>query len=117
VDGQYGYVYAQTDRDFFEFVQTVKEAADQFRTQKETGIYVASPDYWPLPWYLRDYSGVAYSGVMPGALDEGSLAQAILIVRADQQAKLAEAQGWHQVGREYTLRPGVELLVYVREKP
>lgn len=116
LDGQYGYVYAQTDRDFLEFVQTVKLAAEQFPTQKETGIHVASPEYWPLPWYLRDYSGVAYSGTMPEKLDEGSIAQPIVIVRADQQARLAEAPGWRQVGREYTLRPGVQLLVFVRDK-
>jgi uncharacterized protein (TIGR03663 family) len=116
-DGQYGYVYAQTDRDFLEFVKTVKQAADQFPTQQETGIYIASPDYWPLPWYLRDYKSVAYAGNLPGTLDENGVAQPILIARADQQPRLADAPGWRQIGREYTLRPGVQLLVYVRERP
>lgn len=116
LDGQYGYVYAQTDRDFFEFVSTVKQAADQFPTQKETGIYIGSPDYWPLPWYLRDYTGVAYTGTLPDAVDESKVAQPIIVARADQQGKMVNAVGWHQVGREYTLRPGVQLLVYVRDK-
>lgn len=116
LDGQYGYVYAQTDRDFFEFVREVEQAASQFTSQKETGVYVASPDYWPLPWYLRDYTKVAYSGSLPDSLDESTVPQPILLARADQQARLAAAPGWRQVGREYTLRPGVGLLVFVRDK-
>jgi uncharacterized protein (TIGR03663 family) len=117
VDGQYGYVYAQTDRDFLELVKILKETADQFPTQRETGIYLASPEYWPLPWYLRNYNGVAYTGVLPNTLDESGVAQPILIARSDQQGKLESAKEWRQVGREYTLRPGVGLLIYVREKP
>jgi predicted membrane-bound mannosyltransferase len=116
VDGQYGYVYAQTDRDFLEFVQAVKQAAAQFPTQNETGIHIASPEYWPLPWYLRDYPGVAYAGTLPAKLDEAPIAQPIVVARADQQAQLAGTPGWRQVGREYTLRPGVQLLVFVRDK-
>lgn len=116
LDGQYGYVYAQTDRDFFEFVNTVKQAADQFPTQKDTGIFIGSPDYWPLPWYLRDYTGVAYTGTLPDTVDETKVAQPIIVARADQQGKMLDAPGWHQLGREFTLRPGVQLLVYVRDK-
>ncbi|MBI3758421.1 MAG: hypothetical protein HY269_01545 [Deltaproteobacteria bacterium] len=116
LDGQYGYVYAQTDRDIFELVQTVKQATEKFPTQQATGVYVASPDYWPLPWYLRDYTGVAYTGSLPQQLDEASVAQPILIARADQQMQLNQACGWRQVGREFGLRPGVQLLVYVRDR-
>jgi uncharacterized protein (TIGR03663 family) len=116
VDGQYGYVYAQTDKQFFDLVQTIKLAAEQFPTKHETGIYVASPDYWPLPWYLRDYPGVAYTGSLPERFDEASVTQPIIVARADQQAQIGMVEGWRQVGRELTLRPGVQLVVYVRDK-
>jgi uncharacterized protein (TIGR03663 family) len=116
LDGQYGYVYAQTDKQFFDLVQTIKLAAEQYPTKQETGIYIASPDYWPLPWYLRDYTGVAYSGRLPERLDEEGVAQPIIVARADQQVQFNAAGGWRQVGGEFTLRPGVQLLVYVRDK-
>ena len=96
-------------------MQTIKQAAERFPTQRETGIYVASPEYWPLPWYLRDYTGVAYTGRLPERLDEEGVAQPIMVARADQQAQINLAGGWQQVGREFTLRPGVQLLVYVRD--
>ena len=29
-------------------------------TGTDTGIALVSPDYWPLPWYFRDYKKVGY---------------------------------------------------------
>src|SRR5262249_15670521 len=52
LDGLYGYVYAQTDRGALQLVQELSREADKFPSRNETPIYVASPDYWPLPWYL-----------------------------------------------------------------
>ncbi len=30
--------------------------------KKEIGITVVSPEHWPLPWYLREYTHVGYWG-------------------------------------------------------
>jgi hypothetical protein len=61
-DGQYGYVYAQSERDIFNLVEELNVQADKLGSRNQTGIYMAAPssDYWPLPWYLRDYTNIDY---------------------------------------------------------
>jgi uncharacterized protein (TIGR03663 family) len=114
-DGLYGYVYAQTDSDFLNLVQAIKEEAQKLPSGNQTGIYVASPDYWPLPWYLRDYDRVAYSGNLPAPLGEApKFSQPIVIASTNQQPVLDGLPGWRALPRAFTLRPGVELLVYVQ---
>lgn len=117
VDGTYGYVYAQTDREFLEMIQLLEHEADNFPTKKKTGIYVASPEHWPLPWYLRDYPGTDYSGRWPG--EPGVvpvISQPIILAHADQQANLDGVPGWRASSRTYKLRPGVELMLFVRDE-
>ncbi len=117
LDGQYGYVYAQTDRDIFNFVEELKNETSQRPLQNQTGIYVASPDYWPLPWYLRDYTHVAYTGslnVEPGQIP--SITQPIVIANATQKSQLEGLPGWMTIGRAFTLRPGVDLVIYIRDE-
>src|SRR5262245_2894236 len=114
VDGLYGYVYAQTDRDIFRFAQAIKSEADKTPAPYDTPIYVSSPDYWPLPWYLRDYKGVAYSGGMPAG-GAAQISQSIIIANANQRSLLDGAPGWRALPQSFTLRPGVELVIYVRD--
>ncbi len=116
LDGQYGFVYAQTDKDFHNFVQTLQRTADSYPEQKATGIYLASNEYWPLPWYMRNYSGVAFTGSLPAKLDEASVTQPLMIAKTDQRDAIEEAGGWRMVDRPFVMRPGVELLIYQREK-
>ncbi len=117
IDGQYGYVYAQTDRDILNLVKSIEEETEKLPSGQHTGIYIASPDYWPLPWYLRDYDQVAYTGslnVLPG--QKPAIAQPVVIAGVNQQAALNESPGWRSVGRPFILRPGVELVLYVRDE-
>ena len=116
IDGQYGYVYAQTDRDFYHLVQAIKDETDKLPTNNHTGIYIASPDYWPLPWYLRDFDQVAYTGslnVIPG--EPPVITQPIVIANASQETRLDGLPGWRRLDRSFTLRPGVELVIYLHE--
>lgn len=117
-DGTYGYVYAQTDREFLELVKLIEREADNFSTKKKTGIYVASPEHWPLPWYLRDYPGTDYSGRWPGEPGAApAISQPIMLAHADQQSNLDGVSGWRRASpRTYKLRPGVELLLFVRDE-
>src|SRR5262249_25374271 len=114
VDGLYGYVYAQTDRDIFKLVQAIKNGTDKLPSRYDTPIYVASPEYWPLPWYLRDYNGVAYSGGMPTG-GPSQISQPIIIANVNQQSILAGMPGRRALPQAFTLRPGVELVIYVRD--
>jgi uncharacterized protein (TIGR03663 family) len=113
-EGLYGYVYAQTDRDIFQLAQAIKIETDKLPSRDDTPIYVSSPEYWPLPWYLRDYKKVDYSGRMP-ADGPSQISQPIIIAHANQQQILASAPGWRALPQSFTLRPGVELLIYVRD--
>lgn len=116
LDSQYGYVYAQTDRDFLFLVEAIRKQAERMPAEKHTGIYVASPDYWPLPWYLREYDQVAFVGQLPPALNETpNISQPIIVARADQREQLDRIPGIHAATQPFTLRPGVELLLYVKE--
>jgi predicted membrane-bound mannosyltransferase len=68
-----------------------------------------SPDYWPLPWYLRDYPRAGYYGRITQNRTD------IVISSAPQAVLLKGLLGadYEQVG-EYPLRPGVDLVAFVR---
>jgi uncharacterized protein (TIGR03663 family) len=127
VDGLYGYVYVQTDRDILNLVEAVKSESerlkasksesDRLKSGKETGISLAltSGDYWPLPWYLRDYS-LDYQGRLnesPGQTPE--ISRPLVITTVNQQYIFDGHPEWRLVERAFKLRPGVELVLYARQ--
>jgi len=117
VDGLYGYVYAQTDRGILQLVQAIKSETDKLPSRNHTGVYVGSPDYWPLPWYLRDYDQVAYTGSLPASVSgPPQFSQPIIIANVSQQSELDGLPGWRALPQAFTLRPGVELVIYVRDE-
>jgi uncharacterized protein (TIGR03663 family) len=56
------YVYAHTGDDVFQMVCRVKEAAFASGLGKDVPVQVIAEgdDYWPLPWYLRDFTTIGY---------------------------------------------------------
>ena len=113
----YVYVYAHTRRGTLELVRNIEQiAADGQKDQ--TGITIVSPDYWPLPWYLRDYRRTAYFGQMAASTEQ-------LIIANETQKEQME-QNFGAVYRmvpskdasgSFELRPGVRLLLYTRRTP
>ena len=59
-DDQYVYVYAHTRRETLVMLDQIDQIAKQMKTGHETGVAIVSPEYWPLPWYFRDYKRVGY---------------------------------------------------------
>jgi uncharacterized protein (TIGR03663 family) len=117
VVGQYGYVYAQTVRDTLNLVDAIKIESERLKSGSRTRIYVAIPsqDYWPLPWYLRDYT-LDYRGSLnlsPGQAFETS--EPLVIASVNQQHLLDGQPGWRLINRAFTLRPGVELVVFAHQ--
>lgn len=57
------WVYGHTGPDIFKIDQAVRQAAAAHPDGKEMFVLVVAPghDYWPLPWYLRDFERVAYT--------------------------------------------------------
>ena len=112
----YVYVYAHTRREMLALVDEIEKIAERNKLGTKTGITIVSPDYWPLPWYFRDYTGVGYHGRMTSSVEP------VIIANENQGAEVQATFGdrYQQVqssfnsAGSYPLRPGVNLLLYVR---
>jgi hypothetical protein len=117
-DRYYVYVYAHTRRETLKLVEEINQLAQRTHQGGETGITIVSPDYWPLPWYLRDYKRVGYFGHMSPSTEP------IIIAKQDQAAEVQATFGdrYQQVrsgfnpAGSFPLRPGVDLLLYARRE-
>jgi len=114
----YVYVYAHTRRETLKLVDEIDQLAQRTHQGTETGITIVSPDYWPLPWYLRDYKRVGYFGHMTPSTEP------IIIAKQDQAAEVQATLGdrYEQIhsgfntAGSFALRPGVDLLLYTRRE-
>jgi len=110
----YVYVYAHTRRGTLDLVKNIEQIAAEKGGEK-TGITIVSPDYWPLPWYLRDYTNTAYFGQMAQSTEP------LIIANETQKAEVQTNFGElyrlvpsNEASGSFELRPGVRLLLYVR---
>jgi uncharacterized protein (TIGR03663 family) len=104
------YSYAHTNRDFLNLIHEVEKIAAGNPAGKEIGITEMSPEYWPMPWYLRDYTHTGFWGhVVPTT-------EPIIIALQTQKAEVEEKFGdkYRLIG-EYDLRPGNRLYLYLRK--
>jgi len=100
------YPYAQTPRAFLKLVEEIDGSAERFQG-KQTSIAVLSPDYWPLPWYVRDYSNAGFYGkVVPTTAD-------LVIGSTVQDFMLKPTLAGYTYRGTYSLRPGVQLTLYI----
>jgi uncharacterized protein (TIGR03663 family) len=117
-DRYYVYVYAHTRREALKLVDEIDRLAERTHQGYETGITLVSPEYWPLPWYLRDYKRVGYFGHMSPSTEP------IIIARQDQAAEVQatfgdryqQIQSGFNTAGSFPLRPGVDLLLYARRE-
>ena len=115
-DDAYPYVYAHTRRELHAMLGEIDRISKRTGTGTDTGIAIVSPDYWPLPWYLRDYKKVGYYQQIVATNEP------IIIGSTAQEEQLKQTYGDRydlvSSGKEdgsYALRPGVDLLLYVRK--
>ncbi|MCP9495537.1 MAG: TIGR03663 family protein [Pyrinomonadaceae bacterium MAG19_C2-C3] len=126
-DDRYPYVYAHTRRDVLRLIADIERLAAENRAAKSsanstaddiyrdtvTSISIAAPEYWSLPWYFREYKLIQYPPRSPAAATEQ-----LLITSADQKREAgALLNDSYQEYGTYTLRPGVELVLYRRRTP
>jgi len=111
---KYVYVYAHTKRGTLDLVDRVEQIAKE-NSGAQTGITIVSPDYWPLPWYFRNFTRVGYFGRMAAS------SEPIIIANAGQKEEVEANFGefYEQLRSNeddgsFELRPGVKLLLYVR---
>lgn len=109
-DDSMPYVYAHTRRGFLDLIKEIERYADKSGKGKDASIEVVSPDYWSMPWYMREYP----KAVFHGNLIDATTSEMIVASEA-QTAQLQEKYGTHyKVAGKYPLRPGVELYLLVR---
>ena len=125
-DDTYVYVYAHTRRETLVMLDQIDQIAAQMKTGHDTGVAIVSPEYWPLPWYFRDYKRVGYyQKVVPTT-------EPVIIAQTGQEEEIKATYGdqYQQIDSSklndprilpdrnpegsFSLRPGVDLLLYVR---
>lgn len=108
-DETYPYVFVHSTRDMLELVDEIEATAGRAGTGLETGVVIVSPDYWPLPWYLRDYPRAGFFGTIV------ETEEAMIVANVNQEAELAPAiEGRYNRSATYNLRPGVDLVLFIR---
>jgi uncharacterized protein (TIGR03663 family) len=110
-DDSYPYVYAHTRREFLTMVEDIENLSKRAGTGKQTGITITSQDYWPLPWYLRDYEHAGFYGRMM------TTTEPLVLGSIDQVPELDGMLGdIYQKVNTYPLRPGVTLVLYAKKE-
>ncbi len=111
---QYPYVYSHTKRGMLNLVSEIERLSARTGKGKETAISLSTPEYWPLPWYFRDWHGVAFDSGVRASYD--ATQTPIVVGREQEIEKLRAVLGanYAQDGGLYPLRPGVELVLFVR---
>jgi uncharacterized protein (TIGR03663 family) len=106
------YVYAQTVPDLLRLVRQVQALAKVHPDGDQMVVKVMAPDndYWPLPWYLRQFKRVGWWGRL--AADPYA---PVMIVGAELRAALDDKsdKAWVMVGY-FELRPKTFLELYVK---
>jgi predicted membrane-bound mannosyltransferase len=76
-------------------------------TDQETSIAVTAPEYWPLPWYLRDHKQVGYYARV------ATVRERIVLCSEAQEPEIQTTLGEaYQRVDSYILRPGLRLVLY-----
>jgi uncharacterized protein (TIGR03663 family) len=111
-DDNYPYVYAHTKREFHDLIAQMEQIAARTGDKYNAGIDVAveNQEYWPLPWYVRDYKHIGYNGHVAETND------AVILVKTSQVHEVETLLGsrYERVGGVYPLRPGVDLALFGR---
>ncbi len=115
-------VYAHTSRDVLSIVERIKQYARVHEDGRNMYIEVICPggDYWPFPWYLRDFNRVGWWQAVDESVPAAPVILAKPAVEKDLLRKLyvlpppGQKNLYLPMFQEYQeLRPGVELRGYV----
>ena len=114
VDQRNPYVYAHTAPDTLRLADRVEEVAEVSPHGHGMIVKVITPaNYWPLPWYLRRFQEghVGYYHEVPENPDAD-----VIITTPDCQERIdARARYDYNTMCRYGLRPGVLMVVYIRQ--
>jgi len=104
------YVYAHTGQDVLRLSKRLNDLAAHAPEGYNSVVKIVTTDYWPLPWYLRNFTQVGYWNKPPENAD------APFILTDPETAEQLQPAFKEQYTTEfYGLRPGKLLLLYVRK--
>jgi uncharacterized protein (TIGR03663 family) len=106
------YVYSQTSPDVLRLVKNIREVAAHHPNGRALVIKVMSPEYWPLPWYLRTFPNVGYWSSPDLASDPEA---PVMITQTELADKLQSRLKGHYAQEMAGLRPGFMLTVFYRQ--
>ncbi len=119
------YVYGHTGRDIYKMVDRICKVAEAHPDKRDLylEVIVSRDDYWPLPWYLRDFTHIGYWN----HVDSSTPVAELIIAGPDQeQAVLNKVYEIPPPGQRnlyvplfddyLELRPGVELRGFVTKE-
>jgi uncharacterized protein (TIGR03663 family) len=110
-DEEMSYVYAHTRRGFLDLIREIEQYAEKSGKGKDATIEIVSPDYWPMTWYLVDYTRANFHGTLINA----NTAEMIITKKTDQDLAAIQRYSQHyRYAGVYPLRPGVNLVLLVR---
>ena len=110
-DDSQAYVYAHTRRGFHDLIKQIEYYAEKSGKGKDVSVEIISPEYWSMPWYMREYPKAIFHGNFADVV-----ASEMIVASEAQKAELNKRYAAHYkyVGK-YALRPGVELYLLVRK--
>jgi uncharacterized protein (TIGR03663 family) len=105
------YVYAHTERGFLELIDEIERYAVKSGQAKDATIEIVSPDYWSMPWYMRNYPNANFHGSIK------TVTTAEMIVGEEKQIEelITEYSTHYKWACNFPLRPGVVLVFLVRK--
>jgi uncharacterized protein (TIGR03663 family) len=111
-DNRNPYVYAQATEATLELVERIRGVADQAPAGRATPVQMIVPehDYWPLPWYLRDFENLGGLEAPPA----GPVAPIVVTAPSLERALDARIAETHNMPGYYEVRAGVFWQLYVR---
>jgi len=104
------YVYAHTTPDVPRLARNIREAAAHHPDGTRLTVKVMTPEYWPLPWYLREFPNVGYWATLPAHPEAP-----VMITTQALAEKLAPLLKEQYATDFCGLRPGFVLAVLVRQ--
>ena len=109
-DGRNPYVYAHSVRDVVRLGETIERLAEVHPAGHDMLIRVITPNYWPLPWYLRGFNEVGYWDTLPENCDA-----AVIITSLDLHEDLVNRLSGDYFTTLHGLRPDVVMPVLISQ--
>ena len=99
-------------RGFLDLIRQIEYYAEKSGKGKDATIEIVSPDYWSMPWYMRDYPKANFHGQYRRRQHGGNDCREK--GRQDDEVSQSNTRRIINTPATYPLRPGVDLILLVR---